>query len=130
MRDFYSFVVAATNPISGVGETAVLISLPQKICEGMQITDQIISTTIASTSIEVETTGNPNTITTVIDSETIENTTVSFTTSISSETCETTTKSTTSVVSQTTEHTTLIDTETTEKNWNETTLETTKGYCS
>lgn len=32
-RDFYSFVVAATNPISGVAETAVLISLPPKICE-------------------------------------------------------------------------------------------------
>ncbi|XP_037037495.1 uncharacterized protein LOC119075215 [Bradysia coprophila] len=32
-REFYSFVVAATNPVSGVAETAVLISLPPKICE-------------------------------------------------------------------------------------------------
>ncbi|KAG4076573.1 hypothetical protein HA402_002736 [Bradysia odoriphaga] len=32
-KDFYSFVVAATNPVSGVAETAVLISLPPKICE-------------------------------------------------------------------------------------------------
>lgn len=34
-RFFYSFVVAAANPVSGVAETAVLISLPPKICEGM-----------------------------------------------------------------------------------------------
>lgn len=32
-RDFYSFVVTATNPVSGIAETAVLISLPPKICE-------------------------------------------------------------------------------------------------
>ncbi|KAG4078591.1 hypothetical protein HA402_003238 [Bradysia odoriphaga] len=32
-RDFYSFVVVATNPLSGAAETAVLISLPPKICE-------------------------------------------------------------------------------------------------
>ncbi|KAJ6625244.1 Protocadherin-15, partial [Pseudolycoriella hygida] len=34
-KDFYSFVIVATNPVSGVGETAVIISVPEKICEDL-----------------------------------------------------------------------------------------------
>lgn len=108
-RDFYSFVVVATNADGGVGETAVLISLPQKTCEGMQITEEFIETTIVSTSVHVETT---------------ESATPSY-----SETSENTIEFTTSVGSESTEDTTRVDIETTEKNWNETTPGTTNGYC-
>lgn len=109
-RDFYSFMVAATHPTSGVAETAVLISLPPKTCEGMQITDAIINTTTFPTSVQT-------TVQTSVDVETTEYATT-FSTLIASETIE-----------ETTVHTTLVDSETTEKNWNDTIVETTKGYC-
>lgn len=106
-RDFYSFVVVATNADDGVGETAVLISLPQKTCEGMQITKESVKTTTVSTSVS----------------------TTIFSSSSYSEANESTIEFTTSVGSESTEATTLVDTETTEKNWNETTPGTTNGYC-
>lgn len=112
-RDFYSFVVVATHPANGVGETAVLIGLPQKTCEGMPITEAIINTTTFSTSVNVEITENTTTFSTLIDSDTTEETT----------------DCTTLVHFETTGETTLVDIETTEKNWNETIPETTKGYC-
>lgn len=116
-KEFFSFVIVATNPNSGVGETAVLISLPPKICEGMStITDQITRTTTTSTS--VETTESETTFSTLIDYENTTASTTEFTSDVTEETTD-----------YTTAYTTVVDTELTTQNWNDTTVATTKGGC-
>lgn len=112
-RDFYSFVVVATHPINGVGETAVLISLPQKTCEGMQVTEEFVNVTTVATSVAIETTEYTSTISTLIDSETTEKPTPP-----------------TTLIDEATNDTTLVDSESSDTCWNETTPQTTKGYCS
>lgn len=133
-RDFYSFIVVATNPISGVGETAVLISLPQKTCEGMQITQETIDTT---TFLPTSVTFLPTSVETTVNTKTTEfaiEFSTTFSTVIDSESTENTTDFTTVVDSETTEDTnfctTLVDSETIEKLWNETASETTPGCCT
>lgn len=59
-RDFYSFVVVATHPTSGTAETAVLISVPKKICEGTPITQGIHNTTTITTYSEYSSHFNEN----------------------------------------------------------------------
>lgn len=123
-KDFYSFIVVATHPINGIGETAVLISLPRKICEGTLITQDIINATTFAT----ETQDIFNTTTFTTESQDIFNTTT-FTTEAQNIFNTTTFTTESQDMFNTTAYATETDylTEKTNENfWNV----TTEGHCT